>query len=67
MTPSDRSNDRHVPGRQVSVSARLDKDDYDRLEIRRKVLDIPRRQAIIRAIREWAAGSETTQTKEQDR
>jgi hypothetical protein len=46
--------DRHYRGPQVPVGVRLDKDDYDALETRRKTLSLNRRQAIIAAIREWA-------------
>ena len=57
MSPADRKTDRHQPGRQYPVSLRLDKGDYDALETRRTTLGISRRQAIITAIREWAAGT----------
>jgi hypothetical protein len=60
VSPADRSADRHAPGRQVPVSARLDKDDYELLEHRRTALGISRRQAIIRAIRDWL--NQTTET-----
>lgn len=50
----DRKADRHAPGSQVPVSARLDKADFDALEATRGRLGIrSRRQAIITAIREW--------------
>lgn len=58
----DRRADRHAPGAQVPVSARLDKADFDALEHCRGTLGLSRRQAIIRAIREWLAGNETTET-----
>ena len=53
--PSDRSADRHPPGRQVGVSARLDREDYEPFEAAFKNAGINRRQAIIRAIRDWTA------------
>lgn len=54
MTAKDRSADRHDPENQVQIAARLDRDDYDRLERVRVTLGLPsRRQAVIRAIREF--------------
>lgn len=53
--PSDRSADRHAPGRQVGISARLDREDYEPFEAAFKAAGIRRRQAIIRAIRDWTA------------
>ena len=51
---ADRSEDRHVPGRQISISARLNKDEFNRLEATWKTIGMPsRRQAIIRAVREF--------------
>lgn len=49
----DRKADRHSPERQVPVSARLDRGDFDLLEHHRKALGISRRQAIINALRAW--------------
>ena len=51
--PSDRSADRHPPGRQPNISARLDRPDYDRLEGHHKRTGVPKRQIIIHAIREF--------------
>ena len=53
MSPADRSADRHAPGRQVGISARLDREDYEPFEAAFKAAGIRRRQAIIRAIRDW--------------
>lgn len=59
MTGKDRSADRHGSGSQVQVGARLDRDDYERLERTWPALGLPsRRQAIIRAIREFIARNE---------
>lgn len=61
MTAKDRSADRHDGSSQVQVGARLDRDDYDRLERLRLRLGLPsRRQAIIRAIREFIDRNEGT-------
>jgi metal-responsive CopG/Arc/MetJ family transcriptional regulator len=54
VTRKSRSEDRHVPGRQISISARLNKDEFDRLEAVWRAIGMPsRRQAIITAIREF--------------
>jgi hypothetical protein len=54
VTAKDRSADRHDPDTQVQVGARIDRSDYDRLEGVRVALGLSsRRQAIIRAIREF--------------
>jgi hypothetical protein len=62
--------DRHYRSPQVPVGARLDPDDFDALETRRKTLGMNRRQAIIAAIREWAgkpARTETTKTPQEQK
>lgn len=51
--PGDRRADRHARGSQTSLSARLDWDDFYRLEAVCKKLGLSRRQAIVTAIREW--------------
>lgn len=54
MTGKDRSADRHTSDSQVQIAARIDRDDYDRLERLWPGLGFPsRRQAIIHAIREF--------------
>ena len=65
--PDRRQADRHYRSPQVPVGARLDKDDFDALETRRKEIGISRRQAIIAAIRRWTRETtETTETTEGD-
>lgn len=54
MTGNDLSADRHDPESQVQVGARLDRADFERLERVTTALGLKsRRQAIIRAIREF--------------
>lgn len=65
MTTRDRSKDRHVPGRQISISARLDKDEFDRLEATWRAIGMPsRRQAIIIAVREFLDRHENSEDPE---
>ena len=71
MSPADRKADRHKIaerlGKQVPISARLDREDYDPFEAAFKATGLNRRQAIIAAIRDWARkhAPETTQTTEE--
>ena len=61
--PVRKSADRHDPDKQVSVGIRIPRNDYDRLERRRGMLGLSRRQALIAAIRDWLdapAEDETT-------
>jgi hypothetical protein len=61
VTGKDRSADRHDTGNQVGVAARLDRADFDRLDRLWPALGLPsRRQAIIRAIREFIDRNEET-------
>lgn len=59
MTAKDRGADRHDGDNQVQVGARIDREDFERLERVRLALGLPaRRQAIIRAIREFIERNE---------
>jgi hypothetical protein len=60
----DRKADRHNPEHWHPVSARLDDEDFTRLEDHRKTLGLSRRQAIIKAIRQWAGHATATETED---
>jgi hypothetical protein len=53
--------------KQKPVGARLDDKDFERLERVRKHLRMPRRQAIITALREWLDRNETTSPESEER
>lgn len=61
---ANRKADRHKLGeqlgKQVGISARLDREDYDPFAAAFRAAGLTRRQAIIAAIRNWTR--ETTQT-----
>ena len=66
MTGKDRSADRHDGDSQVQVGARIDREDFERLERVRVALGIQaRRQVIIRAIREFIERNESDNSKSQ--
>jgi len=56
----DRKDDRHRPGVQVPIGARIDRPDFEQFETAREAAGLNRRQAIIAAIRKWTR--ETTET-----
>lgn len=69
---ADRKADRHKIaerlGKQVSISARIDRADYDPFEAAFNAAGMNRRQAVIAAIRDWTRrkhAPETTDTTQE--
>lgn len=66
MTGKDRSADRHDGGTQVQIAARIDRGDFERLERLWPALGLPsRRQAVIRALREFIERNEGANSNSQ--